>query len=822
MMKKLFLIDANSIIYRCFYALPELTTPVGEAIQAIYGLASVLLKIIKEDPPDYAAAAFDRKEKTFRAEAFEQYKAQRPPVPPELVSQIEKSYELFKMFNIPTFDLAGFEADDIIGTLAEKFKKEEGLEVIILSGDLDNLQLVDKNVFVRTFLKGISETVLYDEKKVVERYGLQPEQLSDYKGLVGDPSDNIPGVPGIGPKTALPIIKTYGTLANFYKKIENVKIPETPKSREEKIYKKLLTFKEHAIRSRDLALIRRDVPLEVQSLDELRWTKPDAAKLREYFNSLGFKTLAGRVGDGTIGNGGSSRAPENTIFLEDADAALERGKAILEDEGILKVSFGIKDILKAMRAKNISLKPPYFDLGIAYWLIDPDAKKYDHVSLAKRFLRKEAGREDWIALFNFARRKLKEYELEHLFTSLEMPFIEVLADMEMRGIKVDVVYLKNLSREAGTAIRHFEDEVWRMAGVKFNLNSPQQVAEVLFKKLGISAKGVKKTRKGKISTSFENLELIKDTNPVIPAILKYREVFKLKSTYIDPLLRLAGDDGRVRTTYLQTGTATGRLSSQEPNLQNIPAGSDWADKLRHAFVSEEGFSLISFDYSQIELRILASVSGDKKMMEIFRRGEDIHTSTAANIFNVSPDKVSPSMRRIAKTLNFGIIYGMGAVSFSAASGLNREKAQHFIEEYFKDFPEVKRWQEQVKEEAKTFGFVKNLNGRRRWLFNIVSGNRGMAAESERAAINMPIQSLDADIMKMAMLRIHEAVKKRKLPAEKVRMILTIHDELLFEIGDDMIEKAIPVIRDIMESAYTLAVPLKVDVVSGKMWSALKK
>ncbi len=813
-MKTLLLIDANSIIHRCFHALPPLTTPAGEPIQAVYGLSNILLRILKENPPDYAAAAFDRKEKTFRAEVFKEYKAHRPPTPSELISQIKESYKLFEIFNVAALDLAGFEADDIIGTLVEKFKKEKDLNIVILSGDLDNLQLVEENVAVRTFIKGVSETTLYDEAKVEERYGLKPRQLPDYKGLVGDPSDNIPGVSGIGPKTAFPIIKNYGNLDNFYAKVK--KLDLSGNSRDEKLFRKLLEFEEQALQSRDLAVIRRDAPIQIEKLEELKWTPYDRKVLGRYFESLGFKTLVNRISEADEPGG------RNAVFIEGEESAPGQKKDILESDKILKIGFGIKNTIKALRRRDIILSEPYFDLGIAYWLLDPDAKKYDFASLCGKFLHKEPEEKDRISLFNFARKKLDEYGLRDIFEKMEMPLLPILADMETAGIKVDVPYLKKISRELERDIEAVESEIYRNAGLKFNINSSQQLSEVLFRKIGISAKGVKKTKGGKISTAFENLDYLKDKHPLIPLILSYRELFKLKSTYVDPFTELADENGRIHTNYLQTGTATGRLSSQDPNLQNIPVGSEWADKFRKAFEAEKDFSFVSFDYSQIELRILASVSGDERMTEAFRRGDDIHAITAANIFNVDVGKVTTAMRRVAKTLNFGVIYGMGAVSFAETSGLSREEAQNFISEYFADFPAIKRWQERIKEEARTFGFVKNLNGRRRWTFNIVSGNHMLAAEAERSAINMPIQSLDADIMKMAMIKVWREINSKKWPDGSVRMLLTIHDELLLEIRDDMIKKAAPEIRGIMESVYGLAVPLKVDVAVGKRLADLKK
>ncbi len=482
------------------------------------------------------------------------------------------------------------------------------------------------------------------------------------------------------------------------------------------------------------------------------------------------------------------------------------------------IDFNLKEKFKELKKSGKDIPREYFDLGVAFWLLNPDEEKYSAEYLSKKYLHKEGGSDK--ELHSYAVKKLKEYRLEKIFYDMEMPLVAILADMETRGIKVDIRGLENLDEELGKKLSALVKNIYKEAGENFNINSPKQLGKILFEKLKISLDGVKKTKGGAVSTNIDTLLMIQDRHEIVRYVLEYRELFKLQSTYVKPLQELADKKQRVHTTYIQTGTSTGRLSSQNPNLQNIPAGGEWAKKIRACFIPEKGYVLAASDYSQIELRILASLSGDPKMIEAFNNDWDIHKLTAANVFDVPLEKVTPDMRRIAKTLNFGIIFGMGANAFAKTSGLKFAEAKKFIDEYFEDFKSIKIWHEKIKAQARADGFVSNLNGRRRWLLEAVSMFRGEAAEAERAAINMPIQSLDADIMKIAMVRISEEIRMRKWE-DYVRMLLTIHDELLFEIKNDILEDAGPVIVKIMESAYELEVPIRVTAKSGKSWGDLE-
>src|SRR3989338_5362818 len=492
--------------------------------------------------------------------------------------------------------------------------------------------------------------------------------------------------------------------------------------------------------------------------------------------------------------------------------------------------FNLKEKFKELKKQDkkipkdpsAALGASYFDLGVAFWMLNPDEKEYTAEFLSKKYLNKEYNPSVGSGLkqlYEVALKKLKEYKLEGLFYDVEMPLIEVLAEMESLGVKLNVGGLNSLEKKLEKNLSELAKKIYKEAGAPFNINSPKQLGEMLFQKLGIDAAGVKKTKGGAISTDVDTLLTIKDRHPVVKYLLEYRELFKLQTTYVRPLQALADKKGRVRTTYIQTGTSTGRLSSQNPNLQNIPIGNNLATELRKCFVAEKGYSFISFDYSQIELRVLASLSGDPKMMEAFNNDLDIHKMTAANVFNKPLREVTPEMRRLAKTLNFGVVYGMGANAFAKTRGLSVTEARKFIDEYFSDFKKIKVWQEEIKAQARTFGYVANLNGRRRWLLQATSMFRGEAAEAERAAINMPVQGLAADIIKIAMVKISKEIKKQKLE-NSIKMLLTIHDELLFEIKDEALEEAVKIISGIMESAYELEVSVKVTVKVGKNWGEL--
>ncbi|MDD5431157.1 MAG: DNA polymerase [Candidatus Pacebacteria bacterium] len=502
------------------------------------------------------------------------------------------------------------------------------------------------------------------------------------------------------------------------------------------------------------------------------------------------------------------------------------------------IGFDLKEKIKDLKRSGKKTPKDIFDIGVAYWLLNPDEEEYTPENLSRKYLHKnfDGSNIEFDELYRFAEKKIKEYKLDKLFYEVEMPLIGVLADMEVLGIKIDLKNLKALDKDLGKNIEDLAKIIYQEAGENFNINSSQQLSRILFEKLKIDSRGTRKTKSGKISTDIDTLMDIREKHPIVQYILNYREFYKLQSTYAMPFQELIGKDGRLHTTYVQTGTSTGRLSSQNPNLQNIPVssrasisesakadktiGDDWAVRLRKSFVADKGYKLAAFDYSQIELRVLASLSGDPKMIDAFNNDLDIHKMTAANVFNIPLEKVTPEERRIAKTLNFGVIYGMGANAFAETSGLSVLQARKFIDEYFSDFKRIKEWQGQVKEHARKTGYVINLNGRRRWLLNAVSMFRGEAAEAERAAINMPVQGLAADIVKMAMVKINEDLKKKDWQ-DKARMLLTIHDELLFEISEDIIKEAEKLIANLMETVYELEVPVKVNVKTGKDWGTLE-
>src|SRR3989344_1989564 len=839
-MKTLLLIDAHALIHRAFHALPPLTSPQGEPVQALYGLSSILLKIWREDKPDYAAALFDRPEPTFRKESFEAYKAHRPKAADELITQIIKSRELFAEFHIPGFEIPGFEADDLIGTLAERFRKVSDLKIVILTGDLDTLQLVEGDtVVVRALKTGISESMVYDELAVFNRYQLPQAKLTDYKALVGDPSDNIPGLPGVGPKTATALIQKYGSIEALYANLD----------KEPKMKEKFGTNHQDVVLYKKLTTIRKDAPLREIDLEELTTSSPNES-LAGYFLSLGFDSLVKRLGlsadaDSTVLKPAKktdkketkqelfsfvtqSEVKEKFIFLKD-EVEFISSKEITSAK--IKIGFGLKEKIKILAQKNLFLAAPYFDLGIGFWLLNPDARKYDPVSVSKKFLNRDfmGSDDDYSALYQFLLGELKDKNLSKIFYGIEMPLLPVLAHMELRGIGVNLMALKKLARDLESEIKEIVAVIHQAAGEKINLNSPKQLSVLLFEKLKIGGEKIKKTKTGLLSTNIDTLEVLKDKHPIIAYLLRYRELFKLQSTYVLPIIQHTDRDGRLRTDYIQTGTATGRLSSQNPNLQNIPAaldlaggGENWVQRFRSAFVAPKGYLLTAFDYSQLELRILASVSEDEKMIEAFERGEDIHKSTAAAIFKVKPEAVTKDMRRVAKTLNFGIVYCMGADAFARTVGVGREEARAFIASYFEIFSDIKIWHEKIKTEGRHTGYVTNLNGRRRSVKGITYGASRLASEAERVAINMPIQSLEADIIKLAMIKVIDELTSGALPKNSIAMLLSIHDELLFEIDESIISDVSRRIKKIMESVFLLKVPLIVNVKIGKDWSALKE
>ncbi len=795
--KKLLIIDANALVHRTFHALPPLSTQDGKPVGALYGLANVLIKVLKQEHPDYVIAAFDTPEPTFRKKMFADYKAHRPKTPDELISQLIESRVLFNKIGIVTIEQPGFEADDLIGSLVERFGSTKNLQITILTGDLDALQLVSgDDITVLTFKKGVSQTITYDERQVVERYGIKPEQLVDYKGLVGDPSDNIPGVPGIGPKTATQLLKEYHSIEKTYANIKKIKSAAT--------VKKLTEHKEQAFLSKQLAIIRRDVPCNV-SLIDISYT-PSYRALIPYLKKLEFFSLIVRLTSTNYKN----FKPKKAVMVVGKTVT----KKILRSAEI-KVAFQWKPILKQLKQIHDIATDSLFDTAIAGWLLDPDKKITEPELFARRWLgRVPKKKVEFLSeLYNILTYALHKERLENIFWNIEMPIIPVLADMEQYGITINTPALKKLRLRATKKLELVAKKIHSLTNVSFNISSPKQVGEVLFETLGVPYTH-SKTPSGQYRTSEEILADITTAHPVVPLITEHRELSKLLSTYIEPVLEKTDTTGRVHTSFLQTSTATGRLSSENPNLQNIPKTSKWAKPLRACFIAMRGYHFVSFDYSQIELRILAHVTKDPNLTQVFHENKDIHTLTAARVLGIPLRNVGEKERALAKTLNFGVIYGMGARAFSKTSGLTLDKSKQFIEKYFDDFPSVREWQEHTIQEALSSGYVTNINGRKRWF------TRMPPHMIKRAAINMPIQSLGADIMKLSMRGVYDLLHAQNWH-NTVHMVLTIHDELLLEVADDMLNIVIPQIQNTMENIYQLSAPLRVEVTHGATWSTMQ-
>lgn len=850
--EKLFLIDGNALVHRAYHALPPLSQK-GEPTNAVYGFTSVLLKVIRELKPDYIAATFDLPEPTFRHKAFDEYKIHRPKTPDDLASQFPKVKEVLSAFSIPVLEKAGFEADDIIGTVCHQVKdRAPDVKCIIVTGDLATLQLINENTEVCTLKKGMSETVIYNDKAVTDRFGgLAPGQMSDYKGLVGDQSDNIPGVPGVGEKTAIHLLTEYKTLENIYENISLI---------QEKWRKKLEENKDQAFFSKMLATIKTDVPIEFD-LEKARFGEYDYGIVESVFKKFGFFTLLSRLkgSDGvssaqSIGAQAAAspkpidvsemklgKSDEVAIECSDEKIALSadgkeiyvsdisQSKAVLENEKQKKIGYDLKSIIKNLRREGTNLKGVYFDVMIASWLLSPDEKDYALLKIVAEHLRQRVSAEELMArapayIFQLKTKLEQELQKEGLwkiFYEVEMPLLPALAEMEIAGVKVDESRLKQLSLRLAEEEMKLQKHIHQLAGEEFNVDSPLQLSKILFEKIGIKKPlRAKKTKTGAYSTRADELEKLRESHPIIAEILRYRELAKIKNTYVDALLGLINQKtGRIHTTYHQVGTATGRLSSSDPNLQNIPQKGELASAVRSVFIADSGYSLIAFDFSQIELRIIASLSGDEKMIEVFRSGKDIHRATAAVINHVSLEEVTPEMRNAAKALNFGILYGMGQRAFAEAAGIDVKTAKQFIDEYFRDFGKVAEFMENTKRFAEKNGFVQTLLGRKRWLADINSPNDFLRQMAERAARNMPVQGLQADIIKLAMIKINKEVVAPS--GGDIKMLMQIHDELIFEAKDDRIESCVPAIKKIMESVYALKVPVAVNVKLGKNLAGLK-
>ncbi|KKT28522.1 MAG: polymerase protein [Candidatus Yanofskybacteria bacterium GW2011_GWA1_44_21] len=872
---KLVLIDGHALVHRAFHALPPTMSAKGVTTNAVYGFTSVLIKMIKDLNPDYVAAAFDLAGPTFRHKEFAEYKIHRQKAADELHAQVPIVKEVLKSFGVPVYEKQGYEADDLIGALAEKAQNSTGIQTVIMTGDLDTLQLVENDeVVVWTLKRGVTDAVIYDEKAVLKRYGLRPNQLVDYRGLKGDPSDNIPGVPGIGEKTAMALIQSFGNLENLYKTILNFKFPISKKDKEkikaplsEKLIQKLLENKDMAFFSKKLSIIAKDVPIDF-SLDQARWRERGNVKeLEEILKKYGFFSLVRRLPD--IGLGETlpkeesfnlNYSNESITYLRNEKEALEIVKSVgdrvavamdegdlilavdektayilpadvylslapvFESEKVAKIFHGAKPIVKKLLTDGIRVNNIEFDSEVGGFLLDSESRNISFEKIYFDEIKSSAPTDSksWpMRYFEIRKRllaRIKNLGMEGVLRDIEMPLIPVLAKMEMRGIRVDNRAISKLSSSLKKEIIKLEKKIYDMAGCEFNINSPSQLSRILFEKLGLKGK-IRKTGKGALSTAASELDKLTDEHAVIPLILQYRELQKLKTTYIEPFPGFIGPDGRLHTTYNQTGAATGRLSSQDPNLQNVPIRTELGQEFRKAFTAEKGRKLVSFDYSQLELRIAAHMSGDKIMTAVFERGEDIHTRTAAEIFDVLPDKVTAAMRRKAKVLNFGILYGMGVLGFQRAAKVSREEAKGFIERYMAEFSGIAEYVEKIKSEARENGYVKTIFGRRRNILEINSKMPQLLSQAERIAVNSPIQGSAADLIKLAMIQIQELLEVTY--KDSVHMLLQIHDELLFEMDPEVVNEASGNIKKIMENVYEFDVPIVADVKIGNNWAEMK-
>ena len=768
----------HAILHRGYHALPDFVSTKGEPTGALYGLMALLFKMAKDLHPDYIVAAYDLPEETFRHKEYKEYKAGRAKTDDSLIAQIIRSRDLLDAFGIPRFELPGFEADDMIGTISEEVKKMGGVDVIIASGDMDTLQLVDdKAVQVYTLRKGINDTVLYDEKAVFERYGFKPEFLTDYKGLAGDKSDNIPGIVGIGEKSATMLIQAFGSIENIYKKLKKDESAFEKEGIKPRIINLLKEGEEEALFSKALATIRRDAKINFE-LPKKKWGDMiDHEAAEKILYDLEFRTLRARL-------------PE--IFGEGSEAVEEK-----EEEEDVPVK---------------ELK----EVGIALWLLNSELTNPNLEDMLE-FSHKNSFREAKKFIFE----ELSARGLKKVYEEIELPLVPIIDEMEKNGIRVDVEYLKELSVEYHKRAELHEKKIYEMAGEAFNINSPKQLGEILFDKLNLTAKGLKKTAGGARSTRESELEKLADSHPIIAEILEYRELQKLLSTYIDNIPDMVGKDGRLHTTFIQTGTTTGRMSSNNPNLQNIPTHAGYGIAVRNAFVAEDGYTFASLDYSQIEMRVLAALSDDEIMIETFREGKDIHSAVAMHVFGVSESDVTKDMRRRAKVINFGIIYGMGITTLQKNLGGTRAEAEEFHKNYFEKFPKIASYFEKVKKDAVKLGYTETLFGRRRYFPGLESHIPYVKAMAERMAMNAPLQGTAADIMKLAMIQVYQEISKKDL-SKNTRMLLQVHDELIFEIKKEDIDTVIPVVKKAMENACELSVPLIVSVATGKNWGSMEK
>lgn len=786
--KRLVLLDTHAILHRAYHALPDFTSPKGEPTGALYGLVAMIFSIVNDLKPDYIAACLDLPGPTHRHEAFKEYKGTRMKTDDALVAQIIRARDVFEVLGIPMYDLPGFEADDMLGTIASRAKKD--VDIIIASGDMDTLQLVDgKRVQVYTLRKGLKDTVLYDATSVKERYGFGPELIPDYKGLRGDPSDNIPGIAGIGEKTASDLIQKFGSLEDIYKKLKKDEAAFVKAGIRERIVNLLKEGADEAAFSKALATIHCEAPITF-ALPKKEWKENvNIERTLDLFTEFGFKTLSARV-----------RSMFDVAEGIDAseEAAPEAQEEISEDD--------------------------FERTALALWIIESDMTSVGKEEILE-FGRQEK-KQTFADTSAYIMERMKKEGLSYIYETIELPLRDVLKAMSRYGILLDVGYLEELSKIFHKELTKLEKDIYEHAGTEFNINSPKQLGEVLFDALGLGGEKLKRTATGQRTTKESELEKMRGEHPIIDSILRYRELQKLCSTYVDNLPHMVHDDGRIHTTFLQSGAVTGRMATTNPSLQNIPVKTEEGKRIRRAFIAPKGMSILSIDYSQIELRIAAMLSGDAKLTEIFKEGQDVHTAVAAQVFHVKPDEVTSEMRRRAKVINFGILYGMGvnALRQNLGEGTTRADADQFLTAYFHTFTRLAEYLEETKSYARKHGYTETYFGRRRHFPGIKSPIPYIKAAAERMAINAPIQGTQADIIRIAMVRIAQELEKKEWEG-KVHMLLQVHDELLFEVEDGMVEKIVPVLKGIMEHVLTekdaKGVPIVTEAAVGPNWGELE-
>ncbi len=892
---KFVIVDGNAIVHRAYHALPPMTTQSGQIVNAVYGFTSMLLKTIKDLRPTHIAVTFDMAGgSTARLKKFKEYKATRVKADQALYDQIPLAHDVVSVFGIPIFEKQGYEADDVIGTIVKKIEKNDGVEVFIVTGDMDTLQLVDHHTKVYTLRKGLSDVVIYDAEAVKKRFGFGPEKMVDYKALRGDTSDNIPGVPGIGEKGAGELIKTFGSIVQLYEYIAK-HADASDKKMKAGILKKLVAGKKSAFLSYDLSKIDCSVPDLNFNLKDCLLKPFDRAKIVPLFQKFEFVSLLRRLSFNENGNGAEGKEQakkekskkEEFIFKEIktneeipllrqlvekskkwALRAILQGeffsgsisglvctvgaqgffiprsffgelRSLFQDSRLELVGHDIKQLIKALQYhEQVDVKNRLFDVMIASYLLNPGSRATDAPSIILKVLGKElsAGNGQGslfgvdnrlvayeLSLLTAAAEKLKKELIKTddlgLLEKMEMPLEFVLADMELNGVAVDTKKLNQLHDRVAERIKSVSKKIYTFAGKEFNISSPIQLRDILFETLQIPAEGIKKGKTG-LSTSAEQLEKMRGLHPIVEEIESYRELSKLENTYISVLPTLMNKTtGRIHTSFNQAVTATGRLSSSEPNLQNIPIRTALGREIRDAFIAEPGHLLISADYSQIELRIVASLAEDQKMMDIFARGEDIHAATAAAIHGVPLEKVTKEMRRSAKEINFGVLYGMGVYGLSWRAAISRAEARTFIDTYFREFSGVKKYIDRTLAFTKKEGYCETLFGRRRYIPELNSSNFQLRSAAERMAINHPVQGTAADLMKMAMIKVFEEIKKAN--ASDIKMILQVHDELVLEAPEARANEWAGRVKKYMEEIATLRVPIEVHVGVGRHWGEIK-